>query len=170
MNHSNFRAGIPQTFKRLPWVASLDELLERSDFVTLHNRLDASTRGSIGAEHFRRMKRGAYFINVARGEIVREHELIEALRDGLIAGAGLDVFEYEPISANHPLTRFENVILTPHWLPSTRDAARLTMETMSSGILRAAQGLVPENVVNPKVLDRPGFQQKLACFTANRSS
>jgi phosphoglycerate dehydrogenase-like enzyme len=151
-------------------VASLDELLERSDFVSLHNRLDASTRGTIGTEHFARMKRGAYFINVARGEIVREPELIEALRDGVIAGAGLDVFEHEPIPANHPLTEFENVILTPHWLPSTRDAARLTMVTMSNGILRAAQGLVPDNVVNPQVLDRPGFQAKLARFASNRSS
>ncbi|MFI0844936.1 2-hydroxyacid dehydrogenase [Mesorhizobium sp. IMUNJ 23232] len=151
-------------------VPSLDELLEHSDFVSLHNRLDASTRGTIGAEHFARMKRSAYFINVARGEIVREPELIEALRDGVIAGAGLDVFEHEPIPANHPLTAFENVILTPHWLPSTRDAARLTMVNMSNGILRVAQGLAPENVVNPKVLDRPGFKAKLARFATNRSS
>jgi phosphoglycerate dehydrogenase-like enzyme len=151
-------------------MASLDELLERSDFVSLHNRLDASTRGTVGMADFRRMKRSACFINVARGEIVREPELIEALRDSVIAGAGLDVFEHEPIPANHPLTQFENVILTPHWLPSTRDAARLTMVTMSNGILRAAQGLVPDNVVNPQVLDRPGFQAKLARLAANRSS
>ncbi|MDQ6435362.1 NAD(P)-dependent oxidoreductase [Mesorhizobium sp. LHD-90] len=151
-------------------VPSLDELLERSDFVSLHNRLDASTRGTIGMADFRRMKRSAYFINVARGEIVREPELVEALRDGLIAGAGLDVFEHEPIPPDHPLTKFENVILTPHWLPSTRDAARLTMVSVSNGILRAAHGLVPDNVVNRQVLDRPGFQAKLARFAANRSS
>jgi phosphoglycerate dehydrogenase-like enzyme len=148
-------------------VTSLDELFARSDFVSLHNRLDASTRQTIGAEHFRRMKRGAYFVNVARGEIVREQELIAALSDGTIAGAGLDVFEHEPIPPDHPLTRLENVILTPHWLPSTRDAARLTMEAMSNGVLRVAQGLVPENVINPDVLERPGFLEKLARFAPN---
>jgi phosphoglycerate dehydrogenase-like enzyme len=148
-------------------VPTLEELFERSDFVSLHNRLDASTRGTIGAEHFRRMKRSAYFINVARGEIVRGHELIEALRDGAIAGAGLDVFDHEPIPADHPLTGFENVILTPHWLPSTRDAARLTMASIATGIIRAAQGLVPDNVVNPQVLERPGFREKLTRFAVN---
>ena len=81
----------------------LNELLERSDFVTLHNRLEAGTRGMIGAAEFSRMKRSAYFINVARGEIVRESELIEALRDGTIAGAGLDVFE--TMSRSHPIIR-----------------------------------------------------------------
>jgi phosphoglycerate dehydrogenase-like enzyme len=150
-------------------VASLGELLERSDFVTLHNRLDAGTRGMIGAAEFGRMKRNAYFINVARGEIVRESELIDALRDGKIAGAGLDVFEHEPIAADHPLTALKNVILTPHWLPSTRDAARLTMVSVADGIIAAAQGLVPANVVNRQVLERPGFQAKLARFAANRN-
>jgi phosphoglycerate dehydrogenase-like enzyme len=150
-------------------VPKLAELLERSDFVSLHNRLDASTRGMIGAADFRRMKRSAYFVNVARGEIVRETELVEALREGTIAGAGLDVFEHEPIAPDHPLTQFDNVILTPHWLPSTRDAARLTMMSVATGIIRAAQGQVPDNVVNREVLERAGFQQKLARFAANRN-
>ena len=119
-------------------LSSLDELLQISDFVSLHNRLDAHTRGMIGAAEFRRMKRGAFFINVARGEIVREGELVEALRDGTIAGAGLDVFEHEPLAADHPLTSLGNVILTPHWLPSTRDAARLTMVSIATGIIAAA--------------------------------
>lgn len=151
-------------------ISSLDELLESADFVTLHNRLDAGTRGMIGVAEFRRMKRGACFINVARGEIVREAELVEALREGIIAGAGLDVFEHEPIAADHPLTTLHNVILTPHWLPSTRDAARLTMVSIANGIIRAAQGFVPANVVNPQVLERPGFKKKLDRFAANRNS
>jgi phosphoglycerate dehydrogenase-like enzyme len=148
-------------------VPTLAELLEASDFVSLHNRLDASTCGTIGADDFRRMKRSAYFVNVARGEIVRESDLVEALRDGVIAGAGLDVFEHEPISSNHPLTQFESVILTPHWLPSTRDAARLTMTSIANGIIRASRGLVPDNVVNREVLERPGFRVKLARFAEN---
>jgi len=150
--------------------ASLDEVFEHADFVSLHNRLDDSTRGSIGMAQFRKMKPQAYFINVARGEIVREADMIEALRTGIIAGAGLDVFDHEPLPADHPLTTLDNVILTPHWLASTRDAARLTMLTMSKGILRAAQGLVPEHVLNPEVLDRPGFRAKLARFSRNRIS
>lgn len=148
---------------------SLEALLEASDFVSLHNRLDSSTRDMIGMAEFRRMKRSAFFINVARGEIVREPELVEAVREGLIAGAGLDVFAHEPIAADHPLTTFHNVILTPHWLPSTRDAARLTMVSVAQGIIRAATGLVPDNVVNPDVLSRPGFRDKLARFADNRS-
>jgi phosphoglycerate dehydrogenase-like enzyme len=151
-------------------VPSLVELLEISDFISLHNRLDATTRGMLGATEFARMKRGAYFINVARGEITAEAALVEALRSGHLAGAGLDVFEHEPIAADHPLTGFDNVILTPHWLPSTRDAARLTMVSVATGIRRAAQGLVPDNVVNPDVLDRPGFRRKLARFAANRQA
>jgi len=149
---------------------SLDDIFEQSDFVSLHNRLDDRTRGSIGMAHFRRMKPHAYFVNVARGEIVREAELVAALRDGVIAGAGLDVFEHEPIPADHPLTAFENVILTPHWLASTRDAARLTMAVMSQGIVRAAQGLVPEHILNPEVLDRANFRAKLARFSINQLS
>jgi phosphoglycerate dehydrogenase-like enzyme len=148
-------------------VKTLDELLEASDFISLHNRLDPSTRGMIGAAQFARMKPGVHFINVARGEIVDEAALLEALGSGRIAGAGLDVFDHEPIAPDHPLTRFDNVILTPHWLPSTRDAARLTMVSIANGIVRAAHGLVPANVVNPAVLDRPGFQRKLARFAAN---
>jgi phosphoglycerate dehydrogenase-like enzyme len=151
-------------------VPSLEELLETSDFVSLHNRLDARSRGMIGAAQFARMKPGAYFINVARGEIVDQRALIDALRSGRLAGAGLDVFDHEPIPANHPLTDFDNVILTPHWLPSTRDAARLTMVSVANGIVRAARGLVPQDVVNPEVLARPGFQRKLARFAVNGPS
>ncbi|MBN8995274.1 MAG: hypothetical protein J0H94_08610 [Rhizobiales bacterium] len=149
-------------------VPTLDEVFARSDFVSLHNRLDASTRGLITAQHFALMKPTAYFINVARGEIVDEAALIETLRSGRIAGAGLDVFEHEPLPAGHPLIALNNVILTPHWLPSTRDAARLTMASVANGMIRASQGLVPENILNRDVLARPGFQRKLARFAVNR--
>jgi phosphoglycerate dehydrogenase-like enzyme len=149
-------------------VPTLDEVFSGSDFVSLHNRLDASTRGLITAHHFALMRPTAYFINVARGEIVDEAALIEALRRRRIAGAGLDVFEHEPLPAGHPLIGLDNVILTPHWLPSTRDAARLTMATMSNGMIRASEGLAPDNVLNREVLERPGFRAKLARFAGNR--
>ncbi|WP_336798967.1 NAD(P)-dependent oxidoreductase [Kaistia sp. MMO-174] len=145
-------------------VDSLDELFAGADFVSLHNRLDAHTRGLVTAAHFRRMKPTAYFVNVARGEIVDQAALVTALRDGWIAGAGLDVFEHEPLPKDDPLTALPNVILTPHWLPSTRDAARLTMTLIADGMIGVAEGRVPATIVNPAVLERPGFQAKLARF------
>ena len=148
-------------------VASLDALLAAADFVSLHNRLDASTRGMIGERELRLLKPHACFVNVARGEIVDQAVLVRALRERWFAAAGLDVFEHEPLPPGDPLLALDNVILTPHWLPSTRDAARLTMETMANGMLAAARGRVPENVVNRDVLDRPGFRAKLARFAEN---
>src|SRR5262249_12998162 len=112
-------------------------------------------------------KKSAYLINVARGENVDEEAMIEALREGTIAGAGLDVFEVEPLPAGHPLLSLSNVIITPHWLASTADVFRATGRALAEGTLRAARGLVPENVVNAEVLARPGFQAKLARFVEN---
>ena len=84
-------------------VGSLDEIFARSDYVSLHNRLDASTRGLIQDRHFRLMKPKAYFINVARGEITDQAALVAALKEGRIAGAGLDVFEHEPVPLGDPI-------------------------------------------------------------------
>ena len=148
-------------------VSRLDELLSKADFVSLHNRLDGTTRGMIGEAELRRLKPHACFINVARGEIVDQAALVRALREGWFAAAGLDVFEHEPLPLSDPLLALDNVILTPHWLPSTRDAARLTMEIISNGMLAVARGRVPENVVNCDVLDRSGFRAKLARFAEN---
>ncbi len=148
-------------------VPTLEELFAAADFVSLHNRLEPATRNLIGERHFRLMKPGAYFVNVARGEIVDQAVLARALRERWFAGAGLDVFEHEPLPLDDPLLALDNVILTPHWLPATRDAARLAVLAMVEGMLRAATGLVPANVVNPAVLDRPGFRAKLARFRAN---
>ncbi len=146
-------------------VASLEELFAASDFISLHNRLDATTRGLVTAAHFRRMKPSAYFVNVARGEIVDQAALVTALRDRWIAGAGLDVFEHEPLPKDDPLAALQNVILTPHWLPSTRDAARLTMTLIADGMIGMAEGRIPATILNPAVLERPGFLAKLARFT-----
>jgi phosphoglycerate dehydrogenase-like enzyme len=94
-------------------VESLDELLGASDFVSLHVPSLPETRGLLNAERLGRMRRGAFLINTARGDVVDEAALADALRDGTIAGAGLDVFEREP--AVHPaLTTLENVVLLPH--------------------------------------------------------
>jgi phosphoglycerate dehydrogenase-like enzyme len=148
-------------------VARLDELLPQADFVSLHCRLAPDRHGMFGEQEFRLMKREAYFINVARGELVEQAVLVRALSERWIAGAGLDVFEHEPLPAGDPLLELENVILTPHWLPATRQAARLTMEAMARGMLQAAAGLEPDNVVNREVLHRPAFLAKLARYQVN---
>ena len=149
-------------------LVSLDDVFRQSDFVSLHARLDAETRGMIGEGQFRLMKPTAYFINVARGELVDQSALVAALRERRIAGASLDVYEHEPLPANDPLTKLDNVILAPHFSCSTADIWRATGEAMARGMLRAARGQVPENIVNPDVLARTGFQTKLARFREKR--
>jgi phosphoglycerate dehydrogenase-like enzyme len=146
-------------------VPALDELLQTSDFVSLHNRLEPRNRGLLGERELRLMKPTAYFINVARGELVRQDALVRALKERWIAGAGLDVFEHEPLPKEDPLVSLDNVILTPHWLPSTRRAARLTLSLIARGMMRAAHGQVPEHIVNKTVLDRAGFRAKLGRWT-----
>ncbi|MGH7140883.1 MAG: NAD(P)-dependent oxidoreductase, partial [Pirellulales bacterium] len=132
--------------------------------VTLHSRLTPQTRGMIGARELAMMKPTAFFINVARGELVDQAALIELLRQRRIAGAALDVFEHEPLPADDPLTGLDNVILTPHWNASTSDVWRATGQAMAAGMLRASRGELPDHIVNHAVLERPGFQKKLARF------
>ncbi len=93
---------------------SLDELLQQSDYISLHVPLLPATRHLIGDKQLRMMKRHAILINTARGPIIDEQALVQALREGWIGGAGLDVCEVEPAPADHPLLQFANVVLTPH--------------------------------------------------------
>jgi len=95
-------------------LVDFDELLARSDFLSIHCPLNESTRGMFDADVFRRMKRGAVFINTARGRLVVEQDLIAALHSRHLAGAGLDVFEQEPPSADNPLFRMDQVVVCPH--------------------------------------------------------
>ncbi len=148
----------------------LDRLFRQSDFVSLHSALTPETRGMIGQHELRQMKPTAYFINTGRGELVHQASLVRALQEGWIAGAGLDVFEDEPLRADDPLTRLDNVVLTPHWLPTTHEAIRIVSETIARGMLKAARGEIPDNIVNTDVLDRPGFHAKLARFRENTFS
>ncbi len=148
-------------------LACLDTLLRESDYVSLHCELSDSTRGCMGEREFGLMKPTAYFINTGRGELVQQDALVRALQERRIAGAGLDVFAHEPLPAADPLTALDNVILTPHWLPTTHRVVRLVSVAMAEGILRAARGEAPENVVNPEVLKRAGFRSKLARFASD---
>jgi D-3-phosphoglycerate dehydrogenase len=100
----------------------LDDLLERADAVTLHVRLSEATESLLGAAEFARMDESAFLVNTARGGLVDEEALVDAVRDGEIAGAALDVFREEPLPDDHPLLDCESVVLTPHVAGSTRDA------------------------------------------------
>src|SRR3954454_21734493 len=108
------RTDKPQGVAELHRAAALDDLLPRADFVILTVPHTPETEGFMNRDRFRRMKRGAFFINIGRGMTTRLDDLVAALRAGEIAGAGLDVFEREPLPADHPLWTLPNVLLTPH--------------------------------------------------------
>jgi D-3-phosphoglycerate dehydrogenase len=131
-------------------MTDLETLLSLSDVVTLHCSLNEGTRHLIGRREFGLMKRECFLINTARGPIVDEAELIEALQAGRIAGAGLDVFEKEPLPGESPLRRMENVILTPH-TAGMPDGLRLNWKRYAffvENILRLSQGRAPLNALN----------------------
>jgi len=130
----------------------LSEVLHRCDYVVLTLPLTEETRHLFGANEFRRMKSSAFFINIGRGEIVVEEELIEALQSGEIAGAGLDVFTKEPLPEDSPLWDFENVIVTPHTSGSTEHYAKRVIEDIFIPNLKsyAQGGVLPINVVDYK--------------------
>ncbi len=129
----------------------LPALLAASDFVVVTCLLNAATRHLIGATELAQMRRDAYLINVARGPVVDETALIEALRAGTIAGAALDVFEQEPVDPANPLLAMDNVIVTPHSLCWTDECFHNMAATGLRSIVDAQAGRRPVFVVNPEV-------------------
>jgi glyoxylate reductase len=130
--------------------ASLDELLATSDFVTLHVPLTDETRGMINKNTLDKMKKGSYLVNTARGPIVDESDLIEALEDGRLTGAALDVFESEP-NVSPKLVSMPNVIMTPHIASATFEARQKMGEQAVASIINTLAGTKPENMVDEKV-------------------
>lgn len=116
------------------------DLLAQADFVSLHLPSLPSTRGSIGRDDFRTMKNTAFFINCARGDVVDEKALIEALHNGEIAGAGLDVFADEPFRYDTPLLSLSNVVLTPHMAGSTQQAKARCSKMAAESIVNLFMG------------------------------
>ena len=125
---------------------ALDELLGRSDVVSLQLPLTAESEGLIGAREIAMMKPTAILVNVGRGAVVDEDALVEALREGRIGGAGLDVFATEPLPAGHPLTTLDNVALSPHNAANTPQANRAGLELAIRNIRGWQQGLPPNTV------------------------
>jgi len=131
----------------------LRDLLEVSDFVTLHVPLTLETKHLIGAEELGLMKKTAYLINASRGPVVDEQALVEALRSGKIAGAGLDVFEAEP-KVTPELLRMENTVLVPH-IGSATDETREAMALRAvNNILAVIRGEIPPNILNPEIYQK----------------
>jgi glyoxylate/hydroxypyruvate/2-ketogluconate reductase len=131
----------------------LDRLLMESDFVCLMTPLTRETENLMGAREFKLMKKSAIFVNGSRGKTVDEKALIEALRTNEIHGAALDVFQSEPVKADHPLLQFPNVVTTPHIGSSTFETefkmAKLAVENLLAGLT----GKRPRNLINPELLN-----------------
>lgn len=132
-------------------VDTIDELLPKADFVSVHTPLTPATRHAMGAKQFDLMKRSAFFINAARGPVVDEAALIEALQQGKIAGAGLDVFEQEPPSPDNALLKMENVILLPHLGGASHESMERMATHAAAGILAVLKGERPKYLMNPAV-------------------
>lgn len=132
--------------------ASMDELLAQSDFVTLHVPLTPETTHMINKDTLAKMKKGSFLINTARGPVVDERALIDALENAQIAGAGLDVFDNEP-NISPELIGNQRVITTPHIASATWEARNKMGEQAVSAIIDALKGIKPQNIVDEKVWD-----------------
>ncbi|OGY09419.1 MAG: hypothetical protein A2782_01195 [Candidatus Blackburnbacteria bacterium RIFCSPHIGHO2_01_FULL_43_15b] len=141
-----------------------DQLLGESDYITLHVPLTAETRHLINAESLSKVRPTAYLINTARGAVIDEHALVEALRAGKLAGVALDVHENEP-QMNPELMQMENAILTPHIASATYAVREKMAEQAVDSILKTLKGEKPENLVNPEVWGKRRSQVDISSRT-----
>lgn len=141
-------------------LVNLDELCERSDYISVHAPLNQHTEGMIGVEQFNKMKKEAFIINTARGPVINEKALIDALQAGQIAGAGLDVIEIEPIEQSNPLLTMENVILSPHAaFYSVESEVELKRKT-AENVADVLSGYYPTYLVNKDVKEKCQLKEK----------
>ena len=145
-------------------LVDLETLLSTSDFVCICCALTPETHHLINAERLSLMKETAYLINTARGPIVDQAALTVALREGSIQGAGLDVFEQEPIDPNDRILTLDNVIVTPHAICWTDECFLGNGQSACKSILKVAAGEIPDNVVNRDVLADPHLQAQLSRY------
>ena len=138
-------------------VVGFDELLESSDILSIHVTLTDQTRGMIDRDTIQRMKTGAYLINTSRGAVIDEAALIEALSDGKLAGAGLDVLTREPPLTNNPLFQMDNVVVTAHIASDSYTTFQAVFCELVNDILRFFNAQQPTHVVNSEVVRHPHF-------------
>jgi D-3-phosphoglycerate dehydrogenase len=143
---------------------SMDDVLAQSDIVSVHVFLNNETRGLLNKERLAKMKKGAYLVNTARGPVIDEPALIEALKSGHLAGAGLDVFEQEPLPADSPLMQMGNVLMAPHLASYSEEGNQRHQERTAEIALQVVHGNLPERkvVVNKDLYDQIEAQLKLA--------
>jgi glyoxylate reductase len=130
----------------------LDTLFKESDFVSIHVPLMRETHHLVNAERLKLMKKTAYLINNSRGPVVDEKALYEALKEGKIAGAGLDVFEQEPTPLDNPLLKLDNVVVAPHISSASHETRSKMAEMVAENLVAFFEGKKPPNLVNPDVL------------------
>lgn len=135
------------------------DALAAADFVSLHMPSMPSTRGLIAAEQFKAMKPTSFFLNAARGDVVDEPALVAALKNGEIAGAGLDVLVEEPFPADHPFMKMPNVVLTPHMAAQSQETVSKLVTMAAEGTLAVLRGEKWPYVANPEVYDHPRWKQ-----------
>jgi len=142
---------------------SLDDVMKESDFISIHVALTPKTKGLIGEEQLRMMKKTAYIINTSRGAVIDQKALVKVLIEGAIAGAGLDVFEKEPVPLDDPILKLQNVVLAPH-IGSSTEQARLAMAVCNAESIAAVmRGEIPPPNVVPEqkgmIFKKPTVQQ-----------
>ena len=140
---------------------SLEELLSTADFVTLHANLTEDTCGMIGEAALRRMKPTACLLNAGRGALVDQDALVKALQEGTIAGAGLDVFEEEPLPNRHPLTQLDTCVLTPHCGSFSIETIRVVSRLAALNVAQVLSGERCPCALNPEVYDSPALRAPL---------
>lgn len=132
-------------------LVELEELLKESDIISLHPPLTEKTLGILGYDQFKIMKKTAYLINTARGGLIKDNDLAQALKKGEIAGAGLDLLEDENVDSHHPLVNLENVIITPHSAFYSEQALKDLQYKAVQEVIRVLTGERPKSCVNPEV-------------------
>ena len=141
-------------------MVDLETLLRQSDHISINTPLDDKTRGLIGAKEFALMKPSAYFINTARGPVVVESALIDALKNSRIAGAAIDVFEQEPVSPDNPLLKMDNVIVAPHAICHTDECMSLLGKSAFKAAVDLAHGRKPHLIVDTEAMRHPAWVGK----------
>jgi len=142
------------------WVefTSAEEVARQADVISVHIPLTNETKQFFNAAFFKKMKKSAFLLNTSRGGVVHEADLIQALKDGVIAGAGLDVFENEPLKPDNGLLTLQNVILTPHTAALTAECVVRMAVSGAQRVVEVFDGKIPENIANPKALEHPRWK------------
>tara|TARA_B100001093_G_scaffold472390_3_gene495481 strand:- start:60 stop:548 length:489 start_codon:yes stop_codon:yes gene_type:complete len=146
-----FIGELPSSIGNAQHLNSLDEILPLVDFISIHAELNELTAKMVNRSFFKAMRKDAYFLNTARGGIVCQSDLVEALKENWIAGAALDVFEDEPIPLESPLNRLDNLLMTAHTAGLTVEARKELSVSAASQILQVLRGNKPKHLVNSNI-------------------